>query len=271
MTRNHRTHFVLIIALIGLISSGLALAADSPVIDRILSTGVLKVGMSGNQAPMNAKNKDGQLMGLEVDLANMLAAAMEVEAKFVVKPFPELLPALRSGEVDIVMSGMTITAKRTADVSFVGPYMLSGKSILTKSTLLAAADNAEDINEEHLTITALKDSTSQSFAEQYLPKATLVTSDDYDAAVKMVIDGQADVLVADMPICVTSVLKYPEADLVTLSQPLTVEPFGIAIPATDAQLLNLLENYLRTLEEMEVLEDLKRKWLDNGSWVSTLP
>lgn len=271
MTRDYRIRFVLIVTLIGLISTGLAIAADSPIIDRILSNGVLKVGMSGNQAPMNARNNNDQLIGLEVDLANMIAAAMEVKVEFVVKPFPELLPALKSGEVDIVMSGMTITAKRTADFSFVGPYMLSGKSILTKSTLLAAADEAGDINEEHLTVTALKDSTSETFVKQYLPKVTLVTSDDYDKAVKMVVDGEADVLVADMPVCVTSVLKYPEADLVTLTRPLTVEPFGIAIPATDAQLLNLLENYLRTLEEMEVLDDLKRKWLDNGAWISTIP
>jgi len=271
MTRDYRIRFVLIVTLIGVISSGLALAADSPIIDRILSNGVLRVGMSGNQAPMNARNNDDQLIGLEVDLANMLAAAMEVKVEFVIKPFPELLPALKSGEVDIVMSGLTITAKRSADVSFVGPYMLSGKSILTKSNLLAAADEAGDINEEHLTVTALKDSTSETFVNQYLPKVTLVTSDDYDKAVKMVIDGQADVLVADMPVCVTSVLKYPEADLVTLTRPLTVEPFGIAIPATDAQFLNLLENYLETLEAMEVLDDLKRKWLDNGAWVSTIP
>jgi polar amino acid transport system substrate-binding protein len=271
MNKNLPARFLLCFLLTGLITTGLVLAAESPVIDRILSTGVLRVGMSGNQAPMNTRNNDDQLMGLEVDLANMLAAAMEVKVKFVVKPFPELLPALKAGEVDIVMSGVTITASRSADVSFVGPYMLSGKSILTKSDLLAAADEAGDINEEHLTVTALKDSTSETFVKQYLPKVTLVTSDDYDKAVKMVIDGQADVLVADMPICVVSVLKYPEADLVTLTRPLTVEPFGIAIPATDPQFLNLLDNLLSTLDEMEVLEDLKRKWLDNGSWISTLP
>jgi len=271
MTQKHLLRLTLIFVLIGGIGSSLCLAAESPIIDRILNDGVLKVGMSGNQAPMNMKNKNGQLIGLEVDLAKMLAAAMEVEAEFVVRPFPELLPALQAGEVDIVISGMTITARRSADVSFVGPYLLSGKSILTKSDLLAAADEAEDINEEHLTVTALKDSTSQAFVEQYLPKVKLVTSEDYDSAVKMIIDGKADVLVADMPACVVSVLKYPEADLVTLTRPLTVEPFGIAIPATDPQLLNLLDNYLSTLEEMEVLEDLKRKWLDNGAWVPSIP
>ena len=149
--------------------------------------------------------------------------------------------------------------------------MLSGKSILTKSSLLSAAEEAEDINEEHLTVTFLKGSTSQEFVERYLPRVNQVGSNDYDAAVKMVIDGQADVLVADMPVCVISVLQYPDAELTTLTQPLTVEPFGIAVPASDHQLASLIDNYLETLKEMRALENLKRKWLDEGSWLATLP
>ena len=265
-----RSLCVLLVALTVGLSVGLVFSADSPILDRVLKNSVLKVGMSGNQAPMNARTRAGQMMGLEVDLATMLAAAMEVELEIVTRPFPELLPALHRGEVDIVMSGMTITSKRAAEVSFVGPYMLSGKSILTKSDLLAAADEAEDINEEHLTITVLRDSTSQTFVEKYLPRVKLVATDDYDSAVKLVIDGDADVMVADMPVCVVSVLKYPEADLETLTRPLTVEPFGIAVPAADVQLLNLIENYFETIKEMGALENLKRKWLDNGTWLDSL-
>jgi len=248
-----------------------AFAAESPVLDRIASNGVLKVGMSGNQAPMNAKDRSGQLIGLEVDLANILAASMDVKAELVVKPFAELLPALKAGEVDVVMSGMTITADRTASVSFVGPYTLSGKSILTKSKTLAAADEAGDINRANLTITTLEGSTSQQFVEKNLSQVKMVTSKDYDAAVKMVLDGQADALVADMPVCVLSLMRYPGQDLVTLNQPLTIEPIGIALPAGDAQLLNLLENYFRTLEGMGVMQQLRKKWLEDGSWVAALP
>jgi polar amino acid transport system substrate-binding protein len=220
---------------------------------------------------MNAKSRSGQMIGLEVDLASVLAAAMKVEVELVVKPFPELLSALNAGEVDIVMSGMTITAKRTKDVSFVGPYMLSGKSILTKSKTLAAADEAADLNRANLTVTALEGSTSQEFVEKHIPEVKLVTSKDYDSAVQMVISGQADALVADMPVCVLSVLRFPGEDLVTLTQPFTVEPLGIAIPAGDPQLLNLLENYLATLEGMGLMDQLRNKWLDDGSWVAALP
>lgn len=260
-----------IFLLASVLLGGLAFSADSPVLDRIATSGVLKVGMSGNQAPLNAKSRTGQMMGLEVDLANILASAMEVEVELVVKPFADLLPALHAGEVDIVMSGMTITAKRSANVSFVGPYTLSGKSILTKSKALAAADEAGDINKQTLTVTALQGSTSQTFVEKHLPQVKLVTSQDYDTAVKMVLDGQADALVADMPVCVLSVMRYPGEDLVTLNSPLTIEPIGIALPAGDAQLLNLIENYYRTLEGMGVMQQLRKKWLEDGAWLPALP
>lgn len=124
-------------ACLALCSSSGDAAPESPVLARIVETGKIRVGMSGDQAPLNVRSKSGQLIGLEVDLANLVADALDVEVEFVTKPFPELLPALNAGDVDIVMSGMAITAKRSLDAVFVGPYMLSGKSILTKSPELA--------------------------------------------------------------------------------------------------------------------------------------
>jgi len=271
MNMKGRNYQLLAVALILLLGGTYAFSADSPVLDRIASNGVLKVGMSGNQAPLNAKSRSGQLIGLEVDLANILASAMDVKVELVVRPFPELLPALQAGEVDIVMSGMTITAERSAKVSFVGPYTLSGKSILTKSKTLAAADEAGEINQANLTIAALEGSTSQRFVEKNLPRVNLVKTKDYDSAVKLVLDGQADALVADMPVCMLSLMRYPGEDLVTLDQPLTVEPIGIALSAGDAQFLNLVENYFRTLEGMGVMQQLRTKWMEDSSWIAALP
>ena len=86
-----------------------ALASESPVLERIVASGKIRIGMSGDQAPFNVKNKAGELIGFEVDLANFVADALGVEVEFVTKAFPDLLGALKDGEVDIVMSGMTIT------------------------------------------------------------------------------------------------------------------------------------------------------------------
>lgn len=265
-----------ILALLGgavflLTGAGASFASDSPVLARIVKNGELRVGMSGDQAPLNMKSKSGDIIGLEPDLAKLLAGAMQVELKVVVKPFPELLGALEKGEVDLVMSGMTITLERNLKAAFVGPYVLSGKSILTKSKTLAQIDDSTVINDPAVKLAALEGSTSQRFVQKVTPKAKLVTTQSYEQGVELVRKDQVDALVADYPVCVLSVLRYADEGLATLLAPLTIEPIGIALPPNDALLVNLVQNYLSALQGSGLLEVLRKKWMEDGSWLSELP
>jgi polar amino acid transport system substrate-binding protein len=248
-----------------------AQAAEAQVLERIVKNGEIRIGLSGNQPPYNAKSRTGELIGLDVDLANMLAGAFGVKATFVTKPFPQLLAALKASEVDIVMSGMAITAERSIDVTFVGPYLLTGNSILTKSRTLAAIENAGEINRANIKLAALANSTSQRFVERALPEAKLTTTQDYDTAVNMVLNDEVDALVADMSVCLLSMLRFPGKGLATLNQPLALEPVGIAMLPTDPQLKNLIENYIKAFEGTGLLEQLRKKWLEDGSWIAALP
>jgi ABC-type amino acid transport substrate-binding protein len=105
----------------------------------------------------------------------------------------------------------------------------------------------------------------------FFPKAKLVATPDYDEAVQMVIDGKVDALVADYQICAYSIWRNPEANLVTLPDLFTVEPLGIALPADDPLLVNLVTNYLQTLEYTGLLGQFKAKWLADGSWINEIP
>ena len=248
-----------------------AVAQDAPVLNRIVKNNQLRVGMSGGQPPFSVKSKDGELIGYEVDVAKLLANAMGVELEIVQKPFAELLGALSSGEVDVVMSGMTMTPERNLKAAFVGPYIVSGKSILTKDKNLAQADEAEDIDMASVKIVALEGSTSQKFAEAFMSKAQLVATKDYDTAVQMILNDEATAMVADYPVCALSVMRHGDKGLVTLSEPLTIEPIGIAISPGDSLLLNFIENYLGALEVVGVLSELEAKWFKDGGWLINLP
>jgi ABC-type amino acid transport substrate-binding protein len=103
------------------------------------------------------------------------------------------------------------------------------------------------------------------------PEAKLIELKDYDQGVAMVKDGSADAMVADMPICLLSVMRYPDAGLITLEEPLTVEPIGIAIGKEDAQFLNLVQNYLDAYGKMGILTQIRKKWFEDSSWVAALP
>jgi polar amino acid transport system substrate-binding protein len=247
-----------------------AFAADS-TLARVVENDELRVGTSGAQPPFSLVSKSGELIGFDIDLANLIADAMGVEVTFVQKPFGQLLDALEAGEVDIIMSGMTMTPARNLRVAFVGPYMVSGKSILTTSAALAKIEAAGDIDQSQVKMVALKGSTSQDFVSEVWPRMQLTVTDDYDAAIELVRKGEVGAMVADFPICALSVMRFPEDGFATLSQPLTLEPMGVAMPPNDPLFVNMMENYLGALEGIGILELLEEKWFQDGSWLIQMP
>ena len=243
----------------------------SPTINRIIERGELVVGTAGTMPPLNMTTKEGQIAGLEPDLARYMAGRLGVELSFATMPFAQLLPALESGKVDMVLSGMTITPKRNLKVAFVGPYYVSGKAVLTKEETLARAQAAGDINRPDVTLAALEGSTSQLFVESMLPKTTLVTVKDYDEAVELVLQDKVHALIADYPICAVSVLRYPDRGLTSVFTRLTYEPIGIALPPNDPLLVNWVENVLNRLEGSGQLDILREYWLEDTPWLDLLP
>jgi polar amino acid transport system substrate-binding protein len=241
------------------------------VLDRISQRGVLVVGTAGSMPPFNMTTKEGDVIGLEPDMAKLMAEEMGVKLRFAVMPFSELLPALEARKVDLILSQMTITGKRNMKVAFVGPYFISGKSFVTKIKWIASVKEASQVNSSKTTMVALKGSTSEAFVKKDLPKAKLVVAGDYDDAVEMVLKGKADAMVADYPICVLTVLRNPDQGLISIITPLNYEPIGIALPGNDPLMVNWMENFLTTLEESGVLALLKERWVRDNSWLKKLP
>jgi len=252
----------------------MAVAAEgarlSPVLDRIQAKKELVVGTAASMPPFNMTTKDGQIVGMEIDLAQLIASSMNVKLTLKTIPFNNLLPALEAGQVDMVLSSMTITPARNLKFAFVGPYFVSGKSILTKQKNAESMNEVSKINNSDYTLTALKGSTSQTFAENVFPKAKLVLVENYDQAVAMLREDKAQAMVADMPICQVTAYRYPDAGLMTLKNPLSWEPIGIAIPANDLLMLNWLQNFLHTIEKDGTLGMVVEKWFKDGSWLSRL-
>jgi len=240
-------------------------------LDRISQSGQLVVGTAGSMPPLNMTTKDGEVIGLEPDMANRMAAAMGVKATFKTMPFADLLSALEAGKVDMVLSSMTITGERNMKVAFVGPYFISGKTFLTTEKWAAAAKEPEEVNSPGTKLTALRGSTSQKFVEVAFPNATLLPAKDYGESVAMVLQGKADAMIADYPICLLSVIRNSDHNLISVVPPFTYEPIGIAIQKNDTLLANWLENFLGAMAGSGDLKELQEKWFKGGDWINKLP
>ena len=241
-----------------------------PAMDRILKTGELNIGTSGAQPPMTAITQKGEIIGLDADIARAMAAAFGVKVKFKILPFADLLPALEAGQVDMILSGMTITPARNRKVVFGGPYLVSGKGILTLSDRYAALQQAAGLNAPEVSIAALKDSTSQKYAEALMSKAKLIPTGSYDEAIDLLLKKKVDVVVADYPFCALTAYRYQDKGLLAGKAPISFEPLGIAMPE-DTLLVNWVQNFLVLLQGNGQLQEMHKKWLTGGKWVDELP
>jgi polar amino acid transport system substrate-binding protein len=247
-----------------------AAGVEHPVLSRIQANNMLVVGTAASMPPFNMTTREGDIIGLEIEMAKFLAASLGVRLDVQPMAFDALIPALEAGKVDLVMSGMTITPERNIRVAFVGPYFISGKAFLTKKRTIAESEPG-DIDSPDTTLTALRGSTSEMFVKGAIPKAKFIPAGDYDEAVGMVIGGRVDALVADYPFCVISLLRYPDAGLASIITPFTWEPIGIALPDNDPQFVNLVQNFLMMLKGNGALDEMTEQFFGRGDWLKRLP
>lgn len=243
----------------------------APVLGRILKNKELVVGTAGSMPPLNMTTRDGEVIGLEIDMARHIAAEMGVKLRIAPMPFAELLPALENGRVDMVLSGMTINGQRNLRVAFAGPYYVTGKAFLTKIKRIASARKASEINSPETTLSVLRGSTSQRFVEESMPQAKVVPAENYDEAVSLVIQDKVNAMIADLPVCMLSVFRYPDKGLLSLSTPITYEPLGVALPPDDHLFVNWVENFIDKMKGSGQMDDLRARWFKYDSWLDRLP
>ena len=256
MTKNRL--FSLLVFVVAMASLQLA-SADTGMLSRIEKSGELVLGTSGNM-PSMSETRDGKVVGFDIDLARLMASGMGVKLNIKTMPFNELLPALQNGDVDVVISNITMNPQRNMSVAFVGPYMTSGKCVITKEERLAKATEAENLNVPETRLAALQGSTSAEFIKVLLPNVSLTLVEDFDGGVRMINDNKIGGILTDYPICLSMLKKYPDAGFVSLFSLLSYEPIGIAIPGDDPLYINWTENFLQRVDGTGLLEELAIRW-----------
>src|SRR5512139_2858116 len=111
----------------------------------------LRVGISPDAPPL-AFEEGGEMKGLEAEMARTYGEEARVPVEFVRREFPRLINALIAGEVDVIMSGMSVTPGRARTVSFTDPYLQSGQRVLVRAADAAVATTAEDFVSTRLAV-----------------------------------------------------------------------------------------------------------------------
>jgi polar amino acid transport system substrate-binding protein len=238
------------------------LAAESAV-EQIAKRGVIKVGMDVF-VPWAMKDKKGELIGFEIDIAKKFAADMGVKIEFVPTKWSGIIPALTTGKFDVLIGGMTITTQRNLKINFTRPYYYTEQGLMAHKKK-AAGFKVTDFNSPGVTIAARLGSTAAVAAKQQFPKAKLRLFDDEPAAVQELRNGNVHAMVSAQPLPSSTALEYPDTIMV-YDEVMMLEAIGIGVRKGDHETLNLINNWIEINRNNGWIQGRYAYWFKSRDW-----
>ena len=232
-------------------------------IEQISKRGVLRVGLDVF-VPWAMKDKKGELIGFEVDVAKKLAEDAGLKLELVPTEWSGIIPALLTGKFDVIIGGMTVTAERNLKINFTNPYYYTGQGLLANRKMTEGFAIA-DFNKPEVTLAARLGSTAAVAARAHFPKATLRLFDNEPAAVQEVRNGRVHGMVSNEPLPVHSAAAAPEL-LKAYPEQLVKEPIAMGVRKGDADTLNFLNNWIEVTRSKGWIDERYAYWFGTTEW-----
>ncbi|HCA87192.1 MAG TPA: sugar-binding protein [Streptomyces sp.] len=227
--------------------------ASGPAVDRIKKRGKLIAGVDQNSFRWGYRDPaTGRLTGFDIDLVRAIAEDILGDPDRVIYraiPTNQRIPALRSGDVDIIARTMTVNCSRIREVAFSTAYFEAGQQVL------APKDSPVDAFDETLrgrTVCTAAGSTGETELTRQSHGAKVVTvPNQLDCLVRLQL-GEVDAVVTDNALAAGQAAQDPSVELV--GEPFTEEPYGVAMNLEDEDLVRRVN---------QVLEDYRKGGADS--------
>jgi polar amino acid transport system substrate-binding protein len=241
--------------------------ARESVIEEIIHRGTLRVGMD-IFVPWAMKDKKGELVGFEIDVARRLAEDMGVRIEFVPTRWSGIIPALIAGKFDLIIGGMSVTPKRNLKINFTRPYYFTSQGMLVNKKKTQGFGEA-DYNSTKVAIAARLGSTAALVAKKNFPRARLRLFDDEPSAVQEVRNGRVHAMIGSQPLPAHMAAEAPEL-LAVLDRQFMREPIAIGLRKGDVDALNFLNNWIAVIREKGWFDERYHVWFETTAWKKEL-
>lgn len=220
----------------------------------------LRVGLSTRYPPV-AFGEEGNLQGLEVDLAKAVGQEIRKPVEFKVLEFDALIPALQKNEIDVIMSGMSITDARKQKIAFAEPYMRVGQMALVRSDDFSKFVDPGALNSSGTKVGFVEGTTGGRYVAANLTKPTKVAVEGADQGIAALRDGSIDVFIHDAPTVWRVSLDPKERELLALYEPLTEEYLAWGVRKNDTDLKAVLDAFVQRWKDDGRMTALTNRWI----------
>jgi polar amino acid transport system substrate-binding protein len=245
-----------------------ALAAGS-VIETIKQRGAIRVGMA-TFVPWAMRDKNGDLIGFEIDVAKKLAADMGVEIEFVPTAWDGIIPALLAGKFDVIIGGMSITPARNLTVNFTHSYANSSLGVMANKKLAEGLAWPDGYNSSDVTFACRRGATPCVYIQEQFPKATLRQFDDDGQVEQEVLNGNAHVMLSSQPKPAFAIFDNPEVAFAPTTEKINPGNEAFAVRKGDPDALNFFNNWILINRSNDWLEKTHQYWFGGRPWADQI-
>lgn len=218
----------------------------------------LVVGMELKYPPFEMTTESGEPTGVSVDLARALGEFLHRPVRIENMPFDGLIPSLKTGKIDLIISSMTATEERAKSIAFSELYLTTGLALLVPKD--SSVQSIHDLEQPGKTIAVKLGTTGQLYAEQNLKAASLLVLAEETACVLEVVQRKADGFIYDQMSVYQNWKKRP-GETRPILEPFKKESWAVGLRQGDEELRQQVNAFLRKFREEGGFEKLGDRYL----------
>ncbi|HCX3779845.1 TPA: ABC transporter permease subunit [Staphylococcus aureus] len=257
--------FILVLGL--LISSAMvyinptAHAEQDQTWEKIKERGELRVGLSADYAPMEFEhtvNGKTEYAGVDIDLAKKIAKDNNLKLKIVNMSFDSLLGALKTGKIDIIISGMTSTPERKKQVDFSDSYMMTKNIMLVKKDKVNEYKDIKDFNNKK--VGAQKGTEQEKIAQTEIENASITSLSRLPDVILALKSGKVEGAVVEKPVAEAYLKQNPKLGISNVKFNEEKDTV-IAVPKDSPKLLSQINKTIKEVKDKGLID----KYMTNAA------
>ncbi|HDC7406210.1 TPA: ABC transporter permease subunit [Staphylococcus aureus] len=258
--------FILVLGL--LISSAMvyinptAHAEQDQTWEKIKERGELRVGLSADYAPMEFEhtvNGKTEYAGVDIDLAKKIAKDNNLKLKIVNMSFDSLLGALKTGKIDIIISGMTSTPERKKQVDFSDSYMMTKNIMLVKKDKVNEYKDIKDFNNKK--VGAQKGTEQEKIAQTEIENASITSLSRLPDVILALKSGKVEGAVVEKPVAEAYLKQNPKLGISNVKFNEEERDTVIAVPKDSPKLLSQINKTIKEVKDKGLID----KYMTNAA------
>jgi cyclohexadienyl dehydratase len=232
------------------------------LLDQVRARGELRVCTTGDYAPFTRLDDagTGTYSGIDIDMAENLAASLDVTAEFVPTTWAELVGDVAEGRCDIAMGGVSVTLARASEAYFSSPYLVDGKAPIARCEDEGRYQTLDDIDQPGVRVIVNPGGTNEAFVKENIDEATVITHPENTTIFEEIVAGRADVMITDASETEYQAKLHPELCAINPDAPFTFAEKAYLLPRGDEEFKEYVDQWVHLTTNDGTYDGFAEAW-----------